>query len=708
MKSLRVTGPGEISWVDIPQPKAGPNDVLLKMKACGICGSDSLYEEMGGVPPRRNCHPLGHEPAAEVVAVGKDIAGRDVDVGDHVVIDTFAFADGMFGSGGAQGGFSEYVVVRDYEPRKQLRKIPSHVPWHVAALNEPMAVALHAVNRTDPKPGSKVVIFGAGPIGLGCIMAYRRRDVGHIVVVDVVDAKLETAMKLGADAAVNSLNVEDLAAKLIELQGEATTFWNLGKRPATDIFMDAAGAPPIPNQILGMAKRAATFGIVGVQKKPTELHLGQIIIAEPNIVFCMGYPTEIFEVTDDLAENWEKYAEIVSDQIPFSQAKEALELAKSGKANKKSLLNMRTFSPFSVLLLAAGAVLATNQTTKIDTHAHYVPDFYAQALRDAGHVPGPDGMPGIPDWDPETHLQFMQRANIAKSYLSISSPGVYLSVPSKVATENATKLARRVNEYASQLKAKYPKKFGFFASLPLPDVQGSLKEIEYAFTKLDPKPDGIVLMSNFYGMYLGDPDLDPVYKALNALNVTIFEHPTTPCTEANHLKYHINGTDSKVTPKEWQALNRPASGRLQRAPNLDFPFDTARTFQDLFYSRVPTRFPNIKWIIPHAGGGLIPTIDRLINYSPPEDNVTEAGVKETLARSFYFDLTGPWPVTWAIPALMRWVSYEKLVWGSDTPFTPWATALAGAAQFDKQIDEVFNDPKKAKAVRRGNAKKIFG
>ncbi|GJC99245.1 alcohol dehydrogenase [Colletotrichum higginsianum] len=302
MRSIQVTAAGVASWVDIPKPEAGTRDVLLKIKACGICGSDAMYTDYGGIPPRQGCTPLGHEPAAEVVEVGKDITAPDVEIGDHVVIDTMAFADGLLGSGGAQGALSEYVVVHDYEPGKQLKKIPKDIPWHIAALNEPMAVALHAVNRTSPKPGCKVVVFGAGPIGLGAVLGYRRKGASHITVVDVVASRLEKALKVGADAVVNSAEAEDLAAELVRLQGDGATAWNRGTRPGTDT--------------------------------PTELNFGHLISTELNIVFSMGYPTEIFEVTDDIVENWEKYAEIVSDQIPYEKATEALELARSGKANK--------------------------------------------------------------------------------------------------------------------------------------------------------------------------------------------------------------------------------------------------------------------------------------------------------------------------------------------------------------------------------------
>ncbi|MBO1901312.1 alcohol dehydrogenase catalytic domain-containing protein [Leucobacter weissii] len=329
MKSVRVTAPDTNEWVDIDTPTAGPADVLLKIKACGICGSDAFYSTNGGIPPRVGATPLGHEPAAEVVEVGAEVSG--LEVGDHVVVDTMALTDGLLGSGGAQGALSEYVVIYEAEVGRQLRVVPKDVPWDVVALNEPMAVALHAVNRTDPKPGDRVVVFGAGPIGLG----YRRRGVAHIVVVDILAARLGKALQVGADAVINSAE-EDLAARLVELHGDGATVFNRGTRAGTDIFLDAAGAPSIPSAAAAaIAKQGATLGIVAVHKRPVELDFGSILTSELTLVWSMGYPTEIFEVTDDIVENWEKYAVIISDRLPFDRALEALDLARTpGAADK--------------------------------------------------------------------------------------------------------------------------------------------------------------------------------------------------------------------------------------------------------------------------------------------------------------------------------------------------------------------------------------
>ncbi|MHA3722676.1 zinc-dependent alcohol dehydrogenase [Leucobacter sp. HY1910] len=332
MKSVYVTGNGENSWVDIEAPVAGPNDVLLKIRACGICGSDAFYSHSGGIPPRIGATPLGHEPAAEVVEVGDNVTG--VELGDHVVIDTMAFSDGLLGSGGAQGALSEFVVVKDYQPGKQLKVIPKEVPWHVAALNEPMAVAYHAVNRTKPQVGDKVVIFGAGPIGLGALLGYRRRGAKHIVVIDIIASRLEKALQIGADAVINSAE-EDVAARLVELHGDGQSALVHGTRSGTDIFLDAAGVASVIQTATSVAKHGATLGIVAVHKKPVELDFPSLLVTELTIVWSVGYPTEIFEVTDDIVKNWQKYALIVSDTLPFDKALEALELAQTpGAADK--------------------------------------------------------------------------------------------------------------------------------------------------------------------------------------------------------------------------------------------------------------------------------------------------------------------------------------------------------------------------------------
>lgn len=179
-----VTGPGCAEVVETDIPSVGPTDVLVRIQACGICGSDAFYITIGGVPPRQNHTPLGHEAAGEVVDSGAEVTG--IAVGDHVVINPMAAPSGIIGNGGATGALADYLLIENAVRGTSLEVIPDHIPFEVAALNEPMAVAHHGANRTKPRPGDKVVVFGAGPIGLGAVLAYKSLGVSHVVVVDLL------------------------------------------------------------------------------------------------------------------------------------------------------------------------------------------------------------------------------------------------------------------------------------------------------------------------------------------------------------------------------------------------------------------------------------------------------------------------------------------------------------------------------------------
>jgi len=322
MRVSMVTGPGQTEVVDADRPQAGPNDVLVAMRACGICGSDAFYISIGGVPPRHGHMPLGHEPAGEVVEVGEQVSG--LSVGDHVVVNPMAAPSGIIGNGGATGALAEYLLIENAVRGTSLEVIPNHVPWEVAALNEPMAVARHGANRCKPKPSDKVVVFGAGPIGLGATLAFKSLGVGHVVVADLIPSRLDKALQIGADAVINSAE-EDVAARLIELHGKGES--RFPGKAGTDIYLDAAGVPAVVNTALAAAQHGATLGIVGVHKEPIPVEFVNVMSNEISIVGCMGYPDEIFQVTGDLAANWEKYASIVSHTVPFDNVAEALQLA---------------------------------------------------------------------------------------------------------------------------------------------------------------------------------------------------------------------------------------------------------------------------------------------------------------------------------------------------------------------------------------------
>ena len=339
MKVSMVTGPGRAEVVDADRPRVGPNDVLVQMRACGICGSDAFYITIGGIPPRQGHTPLGHEPAGEVVEVGADVSG--IAVGDHVVINPMAAPSGIIGNGGAAGALADYLLIENAVRGTSLEVIPNHIPWEVAALNEPMAVALHGAHRCKPKPSDKVAVFGAGPIGLGATLAFKSLGVSHVVVADLIPARLDKALQIGADAVINSAD-EDVVQRLIELHGAGeAVFPRFPGAAGTDIYLDAAGAPAVVNTALAVAKKGATLGVVGVHKEPVPVEFVNVMSNEITIVGSMGYPDEIFQVTNDLVANWEKYALIVSHTVPFDKVGEALELASTPGAADKVVVSFR-------------------------------------------------------------------------------------------------------------------------------------------------------------------------------------------------------------------------------------------------------------------------------------------------------------------------------------------------------------------------------
>ncbi len=182
-----------------------------------------------------------------------------ISVGDHVVINPMAAPSGIIGNGGPTGALADYLLIEHAVRGKSLEVVPDHIPFEVAALNEPMAVARHAVNQVAPKPSDKVVVFGAGPIGLGATIGFKSVGVAHVTVVDLIASRLEKARKVGADAVINSAD-EDVAQRLIEIHGAGESMFP-GKSGA-DIYLDAAGVPAVINTALNSAKKGARVVVV--------------------------------------------------------------------------------------------------------------------------------------------------------------------------------------------------------------------------------------------------------------------------------------------------------------------------------------------------------------------------------------------------------------------------------------------------------------
>jgi predicted TIM-barrel fold metal-dependent hydrolase len=203
----------------------------------------------------------------------------------------------------------------------------------------------------------------------------------------------------------------------------------------------------------------------------------------------------------------------------------------------------------------------------IDTHHHMLPDFFWQ---ETGNAHAPVGGFAPPQWSKEASISFMDDAGIDVAMLSISTPGVHVGDDSRART-----LARRCNEYAAKLVQSRPDRFGSFAALPLPDVDGALEEFSYALDVL--KLDGVLLFSNVQGIYLGDSRFEPVFTELERRAATVFVHPNP---SPDPVAHRLGLPDSLI----------------------DFTADTTRAIAEMLYSNRFARTSNVKYIFSHAGG----------------------------------------------------------------------------------------------------------
>ncbi|MGO1075475.1 amidohydrolase family protein [Inquilinus sp. CA228] len=323
---------------------------------------------------------------------------------------------------------------------------------------------------------------------------------------------------------------------------------------------------------------------------------------------------------------------------------------------------------------APGQPMAAALPPRIDVHAHYLPGFYREAAIAAGHE-HPDGMPGLPKWDAGMAVAMMDQINIRTAMLSISSPGVHFGDDAAART-----LARRVNEEAARAAADHPGRFGLFASLPLPDVDGALAEAAYAFDTL--KADGVVIETNHHGVYPGDGRFDPLFAELDRRRAVVFMHPTSPhcpCCQT--------------------------AGPAWPRPMLEFMFETTRAVTNLILTGTLDRFPGIRLIVPHAGAAVPVLADRVVGLAPALQlpNPVEPDHVFAVLRGLYYDLAG-FPLPRLLPALLQIADPGRILYGSDWPFTPLpiVARLAQAQDTTTLLDDATR-----RRVLHGNALTLF-
>ena len=265
----------------------------------------------------------------------------------------------------------------------------------------------------------------------------------------------------------------------------------------------------------------------------------------------------------------------------------------------------------------------------IDVHHHFAPRAYADILDQNKITPAP-----LVGWSPQKTIDDMDKAGIATAMNSIVGPGVWFGD-----AEQARSLARDANEFAAKLAVDYPGRFGNFATLTLPDIDGSLRELEYSLDTL--KADGIMLFTSYNDKWMGDPFFAPILEELNRRGAVLFIHPTTNACCANLLP---NISSAKV----------------------EYGTDTTRAIVRMISSGATLRYPNIRVIFSHGGGTMPYLVTRFVDLHENVDPRKQPDFQAELAK-FYYDTAQTFnriPMT----ALKTMVPISQILFGTDYPY----------------------------------------
>ncbi|NMO01488.1 amidohydrolase [Gordonia sp. TBRC 11910] len=304
---------------------------------------------------------------------------------------------------------------------------------------------------------------------------------------------------------------------------------------------------------------------------------------------------------------------------------------------------------------------------RIDVHHHLIPSAYRERL--AAHGIAAAGGRELPDWSPEGSLEVMDRAGIATAILSVSTPGTgFLADPGE-----ASRLARDLNDETASLIAAHPDRFGFFATLPMPDVDAAASEARRALDELH--ADGVVLLANARGTYLGEAGQEQLFSVLDERRATVFIHPAD--------------------------LPAPAVTGIPPFA-ADFLLDTTRAAYLLVSNGIRRRYPNIRFILSHAGGFVPYASHRMAVAIAGESGRSPLDVLDDFS-SFYFD-TALSASSAALPSLLAFADPGHVLFGSDWPFAPEAAVQYFAAGLDTYT---AHDADLGRRIERENALALF-
>ena len=334
MLQVRVHGPADVRVDEIDEPRPGPRDAVVRIAACGICGTDLSYIKLGGPGgPVRSPMCIGHEMAGVVDWVGGEVDG--VRTGDRVVVHPGDPDVGYIGNGGTEGGLTPRLHVREAARGGRLFPVPGDLPLDVAALAEPLAVGMHAVDQADVVPSERVAVFGCGPIGLAAIATMVDRGVDGVVAVDLSATRRELAAELGARAVLDPGAV-DVWDELARLHG--TKPFMFGPTPATDAFIEASGSDRVIGDIVDHAGENARLSIVALHFAPVPTNYLAIMMKQLTIRGSINYPPRFEDAIDLLARR--DLSALVTHRFPLDRFHDALATLGGSKDCGKVMVTM--------------------------------------------------------------------------------------------------------------------------------------------------------------------------------------------------------------------------------------------------------------------------------------------------------------------------------------------------------------------------------
>ena len=311
--------------------------------------------------------------------------------------------------------------------------------------------------------------------------------------------------------------------------------------------------------------------------------------------------------------------------------------------------------------MGATTLLPQGGLRRIDVHQHYSSPAYFDLLVKHNAIT----VNNFRNYTPQRNIDEMDKAGVTTAMLSPTAPAVWFGD-----AEEARKAARELNEYAAtKMVGDFKGRYGLFATLPMPDVEGTLKEIEYAYDTL--KVDGVSFLTSYDNKWLGDKTFDPIFDELNRRNAVVYTHPL----EAACCKNPLTGVSAQT---------------------LEYPTDTTRIIMNLIVSNTATRCPNIKFIFSHAGGTLVSIAQRFLGNQVTADGLSkpvEPNTRLHHVRRFYYDTAGSAnPIQ--IQSLKLLVPASQIVFGTDFPFGNVGAHVSGVQACglsQAELQGVFHD-----------------